>query len=261
MIVGDTLIGAHSDFEGCEFELRDWIDEQHVPCGLTWTGCAELVRNDRRARGLGWSDGGDLGVQRVVPGGVIEPAALLTAIAASAFERGATILDNVSVDRWSATNGGVLVETTAGAILAERVLVATDASARDDTFDAWPARMFTVVLETEPVSDVIAETIGWSGRVPFYTNDLPLLWGRPLAQQRMMIGRELVVGTLDGDELEAAIQRAGDRLVARVRGLHRALSTIGIRRIWAGPAKDHQSRLQLSEARRVEPSPRQMIAR
>ena len=83
-------------------------------------------------------------------------------------------------------------------------------------------RRITVALQTTPLTDDQAAALGWRERQPFYTNDLPLLWGRALPGGGMIAGRELIeVDGLSHAEIDAAFQDAGARLIARVRGCTR----------------------------------------
>jgi glycine/D-amino acid oxidase-like deaminating enzyme len=245
VIVGDTLVGPAVGFGGCEIELRDWIQERAIPCGLHWTGCAELDRvateadggPDGRMSGFPalWRDGGAVRVAGMIAGGVLNPAALLSGLAAEATRAGARFVDHAALVSCTAEAGGVRLETSAGSLACERLVLAIDATGSLDRDDPWPERAITIVLETAPIPDETARAIGWADRWPFYTNDLPLLWGRPMESGGMMAGRELVPLTGDAVDLEAAIARAGEALAQRVRGLHPALAALAVRRIWAGP--------------------------
>ncbi len=114
--------------------------------------------------------------------------------------------------------------------------MAVDATSRGDPDDFWTERSLTVALETDVVPDAVARAIGWHDRLPFYTNELPLLWGRSLDNGAMLMGRELLpVSDLPADAWRQSIAEAGARLTARLRGLHPALAEIGVHRVWAGP--------------------------
>lgn len=256
IIVGDTLVGPAPGFEGCELALRDWVRAHDVACHLEWTGCDELERDPaaeatssslaRQAThgsSIGWFDSGRMRVSSTIEGGMLDPAALVGAIAQMALAGGARICDGVFVQDISRHGRGVRLTTNARSLVADRVLVATDATMRSTNHDRWPQRRLTVALETEPVGDDLARAIGWSARRPFYTNDLPLLWGRPMESGGMLLGRELIdwhVGTAD-DDVRGEIRAAGIRLTERLRRLHPALSNLGVRRVWAGPIARDES--------------------
>jgi glycine/D-amino acid oxidase-like deaminating enzyme len=239
IIVGDTLAGPASDFDGCEIELRDWV-RRHAPhVDLQWTGCMELDRNsDLPASPIDWRDHGSVRRRRVVEGGTLDPARLVKALGAHAVASGARFVNGAAVSSLRTAGNDVRVELQPDRrpILASRVLIATEAASASSPFNPWPIRHFTVAIETEPLPDDRFSAIGWNDRQPFYTNDLPLLWGRVLDEGRLLAGRELLsLDELQGRDLGAAIDDAGRKVAARLRGLHPALADVGLRRVWAGP--------------------------
>ena len=128
---------------------------------------------------------------------------------------------------------------TAETVHADAVLFATDATDAG-TRRLWPQRQLTVAMETTVIPDDLADEIGWRDRRPFYTNELPLLWGRALDDGALLAGRELVPLD-DSASFEPAFQQASARLIARIRGLHPALARIEPRRFWAGPIARDES--------------------
>ncbi len=237
LIVGNTLIGPAPGFDRCEASLRAWVESQACACDLRWTGCWELERDHRLAPApIDWHDGGAVRVARTVEGGTLDPSAFLTCLAHAALAAGAIVVDGVEVTSYAATDRAIALTTSAGGVIADRALVAVDAAARPTSRDPWPTRAFTIALETEVVDDGTAGWVGWSKRLPFYTNELPLLWGRATPEGRLIAGRELVPANYaDEPALTRALAAAGDRLVARLRALHPGFASLGIRRIWAGP--------------------------
>jgi glycine/D-amino acid oxidase-like deaminating enzyme len=244
IIVGDTVIGPAPGFADCHLELRAWIEEHDVECSLQWTGCAELDRVDDTVDGTqsptgcgaSWRDGRAVRVTRMVDGGTLDPASLLSGLAHTAHRSGAQLVDAAEAFRFTLDGGHIIIETSAGTLRCDGLVAATDASAiPGDGADPWPERSITVVLETSAIDGEVTDAIGWHGRWPFYTNDFPLLWGRLMPSGGLMAGRELVPLTTDADSLRRDIDDAGRRLTARIRGLHPALASIGIRRVWAGP--------------------------
>jgi len=242
IVVGDTLVGPAARFENCETELRQWVERHDVAGGLRWAGCMELDRDaSLPASPIDWCDAGPVRLSRIVPGGTLDPAALVERLAAESVARGARLVDGVEVTGVSRTSRGVEVDSLKGRVTADRVLVATDATAVAGHFDPWPVRLVTVALETAPLGDEQLEELGWRGRQPFFTNDLPLLWGRLLPHGGMLAGRELIeVSPPGAPDLSGAIDAARERLIRRVRGLHPALAALDVVRAWAGPiARDH----------------------
>jgi glycine/D-amino acid oxidase-like deaminating enzyme len=239
IIVGDTLIGPAPGFEGCDLELRDWVTANAPACRLRWAGCMELDRDQRlRHEPIDWQDAGPVRLSGMVEGGTLDPAALLSALASAAVERGARLVDGETIDRCERSGSRLTAIGNGQSVHADAVLCATDAT-EDRTRNLWPLRQLTVALETAPILDDLANEIGWRERLPFYTNELPLLWGRTLDNGALLAGRELV--PLDTDRLDLAFEEASARLLARIRSLHPALASIDAHRFWAGPiARDER---------------------
>jgi sarcosine oxidase len=237
IVIGDTLIGPAEGFDRCEEDLRAWVAAHDVRGGLRWCGCLELDRD--RALPLDpidWRDDGVVRVSRVVDGGVLDPAALVERLAADAHTRGARFANDAAVASIARGRHGVEIETSLGRVDADRVIVATDATSLVEHRDPWPVRLTTIVIETTPPSDAQLDRAGLRDRQPFYTNDLPLLWGRLLPGGGLLVGRELISGTAhDAASLDRAMLAASLRLIARTRGLHPAFVELDIARVWAGP--------------------------
>jgi glycine/D-amino acid oxidase-like deaminating enzyme len=237
IIIGDTLVGPAEGFDRCEEDLRAWVDAHDVRGGLRWCGCLELDRD--RALPLDpvdWRDDGVVRVRRVVDGGLLDPAALVERLVAEACGRGARFVNGAAVRKIDRGPSGVDIDTALGHLHAERVLVATDAASLVERGDPWPVRLTTIVIETTPPSDAQLDRAGLRDRQPFYTNELPLLWGRLLPGGGLLVGRELIRGTdHDAVSLDRAMLAASLRLMARVRGLHPAFVDLEIARVWSGP--------------------------
>jgi len=240
IIVGDTLIGPVPGFERCDLELRDWVSANAPACRLQWAGCMELDRDDRlRAQPVDWQDAGLVRLSRVVEGGTLDPAALVSALAWAAVERGARFVDGLAIDRCERSGSRLMASGGGQSVHAGAVLFATDAT-DVGTRRLWPQRQLTVAMETTTIPDALADEIGWGDRRPFYTNELPLLWGRALDDGALLAGRELV--PLDeSTSFEPAFERASATLIARIRGLHPSVDRIEPRRFWAGPIARDES--------------------
>ena len=99
---------------------------------------------------------------------------------------------------------------------------------------------FTLALATERLTDVQLREVGLSTRNPFYTVDMPYLWGRPVDDNQVIFGSGLVhlehwseLLNLNISSGEAAgLMRL---LESRVRSLHPALENIQFTNRWGGP--------------------------
>jgi len=237
IVTGDTLVGPAPGFEDCDQDLRSWIVTHGIRGGLEWQGCVELDRDAARAkRPIDWRDAGVVRARGVVSGGTLDPAGLVEGLAREAHARGVRFVNGIDVRSVTPRRTHVTIATSGGAVSAPAVIVATDAAARLPDADPWPVRALTVVIETSEPSPAALTRSGWPESQPFYTNDLPLLWGRRLPTGGLLVGRELLPDVdRDATELTRAIHAAGLRLHARVRGLHPALVDLSVVRVWAGP--------------------------
>ncbi len=98
IVLGDTLIGVAPGFEGCEDDLRRWVQDHDVRGGINWRGCIELDRTTTRSsRPIDWRDAGVVRAGDTVPGGTLDPAALVEALAREAHAQGARFVNGVDV--------------------------------------------------------------------------------------------------------------------------------------------------------------------
>jgi glycine/D-amino acid oxidase-like deaminating enzyme len=227
--LGDVLAG-----------YQQIIRELRVDADLLLPGCYELGRAEAlRHSPIRWKDSGDLRVTREVPGGTINPGKTVRGLAIAAQRAGVLLFEDTPVEEAHFGKGAELVARS-GTLLANKVLFATNAFALELTAlegKAQPA--FTLAIMTEPLADRVLEQIGLGAHKPFYTVDLPYLWGR-LLDQAVIFGSGLIffedwreLNSLDIEYGEAPELFA--RLEQRVRGLHSALNTVRFIRRWGGP--------------------------
>ena len=137
-----------------------------------------------------------------------------------------------------APRGGVRLVVAGDTVCAERVVFATNPFCLSLLgLQGWAGGVHTVAVATEPLADAVFDAIGWAARTPFYTLDLPYLWGRATADGRAVIG----AGVTGRDNVEHARADAPEAvqlfegLVRRIPGLHPALRTVRITHRWMGP--------------------------
>src|SRR5207245_7802900 len=232
---------------------------------LTLPGVWELGRSASAKRSpITWSDSGDLKVVRLVSGGTVDPGKVLAGLARAAESAGAQIAEHAEVRAMDFSNplrlrircnrrGRIHHKE----IRAQQVLLATNASALElSCLRAAAVPKLTFALATAPLSTAQLDAIGLSSRRPFYTIDLPYLWGRLLESNGVIFGAGLVpayVGTpsrfplgtrsiknraLDLHRYDVRWGQAADRLrwlESRVRHLHPALESVRITHRWGGP--------------------------
>jgi glycine/D-amino acid oxidase-like deaminating enzyme len=203
-------------------------------------GVYELGRsNPLKNSPIRWNDSGELRVVNEVPGGTIDPGKVVSGLAATAEQSGVLLFENTPVQTCD-FGEPLILRTASGSLQAKRVLFATNAFAFELT--DWTQRAescFTLALATEELSDAVLREIGLGEGRPFYTVDLPYLWGRLLGKQ-IIFGSGLVhfkdwreVYTLDVCKSDAAELFA--RLERRVHALHPRLHDVKIIQRWGGP--------------------------
>jgi glycine/D-amino acid oxidase-like deaminating enzyme len=217
------------------------LRELQVDCDLELPGAFEIGRQGIVANSpIEWSDSGTLGVTRDVPGGTIDPGKMLSGLARAAAKRGALIFENAPVASLNVAES--LVLRVAGCpVRARCVLLATNAESLELSGLADRAQpKFTLAVATEPLTSEQISSLGLAQSKPFYTSDLPYLWGRVFQHNRVIFGSGLVhledwreLLTLDVTEGHAAELLAD--LERRVRNLHPALQTVRLSHRWGGP--------------------------
>jgi gamma-glutamylputrescine oxidase len=247
LVLEGTAAGILDRVETCVPGLKRLVDEEKIDCDLALPGCWEIEhRNAAPARMLPWSDDGrPLAIARTVSGGTLQPAKLTVGLAQAAARRGAAIREQSPVTR-IILGRELSMEVRGTRIRPGHVVVATNAWI-NATLHETPAlhTSLTFACATEPLDTALLAAIGLGEGVPFYTSDLPYLWGRTIADGRVIFGAGLVF--VRAAELEDTDVREGDsgtvlgRLQKRVRGLHPALREVRFDAAWAGPiafAKD-----------------------
>jgi glycine/D-amino acid oxidase-like deaminating enzyme len=227
--LGDVLAG-----------YRQITGELRVDADLVLPGCYELGRAAALPHSpIRWRDSGDLCATKEVPGGTINPGKAVSGLAAAAQRGGVLLFEETPVEDARFRND-VEVVTSAGTLRAKKVLFATNAYSLElDGLQAKAQPAFTTAVMTEPLGDGVLGRIGLGERKPFYTVDLPYLWGR-LFGQAVIYGSGLIFFE-DWRELNSLNVERGEapellaRLEQRVRRLHPALKAVQFTNRWGGP--------------------------
>jgi glycine/D-amino acid oxidase-like deaminating enzyme len=217
------------------------LRELEITCDLSLPGAWELTRSGgSRNSPISWTDSGDLRVAKEVPGGTIDPGKLVSGLARAAARQGALILEHAPVERLGFEDS-VELSVSGKQIRAGHVLVATNAQSLELGKLVGRAQpKFTLALATEPLTYVQLDLLGLGSGNPFYTVDLPYLWGRLLHTDRIIFGSGLVHvdSWRDLTALDVGVGEAADllaRLERRVSHLHAALHDVRISHRWGGP--------------------------
>jgi glycine/D-amino acid oxidase-like deaminating enzyme len=227
--LGDVLVG-----------YQKILHELEVEGNVELPGVYELGRSSPLPNSpIRWKDSGDLRAKKVVPGGTVHPGKVVSGLARAAERAGVQLFENCGVE--SAKFGAQIeLRTAQGMVHAGKVLFATNAYAFELTgLQERAESTFTLALATEELPEQAVEEVGLADRKPFYTVDMPYLWGR-------MLGNAIVYGSglvhledwRDLDTLDIHAGNAAElfaRLEARVRGLHPQLAKIKFTHKWGGP--------------------------
>jgi glycine/D-amino acid oxidase-like deaminating enzyme len=212
---------------------------------------------------ISWNDSGDLRVVRKVPGGTVDPGKIISGLARAAQKAGAQIVEHAAVCGIDFANPvrlhvrlGKARHAQIKTLLANRVLLATNAGglALSGLQNTGQAKL-TFALATAPLTRAQIHALGLSSGHPFYTLDLPYLWGRLFSRNRVIFGSGLVPPFGEAGKrnwartksenvwgfLERFDVRKGESaerlawLEKRVRALHPVLKNIRVTHRWGGP--------------------------
>ena len=221
--------------------MQKILGELEVQCDLELPGAWEIGRSDAlKNSAISWNDSGKLRVTREVPGGSIDPGKMVSGLARAGQKRGALVFQNAPVENLGQKDG-VILEVGGRRVHARCALIATNAESLELSGLAGRAQpKFTLAVATEPLTDAQMEALGLTAGRPFYTVDLPYLWGRVFQRNRVIFGSGLVhlndwreLMKLDVTKGETA--ELMNNLESRVRGLHPVLRDVRLSHRWGGP--------------------------
>jgi glycine/D-amino acid oxidase-like deaminating enzyme len=227
--LGDVLSG----YQKILAELRVEGDV-HLP-GVYELGRTAPLKNSP----IRWSDSGELSAVNEVAGGTIDPGKIVAGLAGAAEGAGVLLFEHANVERCE-FQAPLLLHLPFGILRARQVLFATNAYSLELTL--WTQRTessFTLAVATEGLTDSTLQEIGLDGGKPFYTVDLPYLWGRLLGKQ-VIFGSGLVHFS-DWREMHSLNVEAGAaaeafaRLENRICNLHPRLRDVTFTNRWGGP--------------------------
>ncbi len=231
------LPGLGDVLEGFAEILKDL----RIECDFNLPGVWELGRKKIKNNSpISWNDSGTLDVANEVPGGSVDPGKLVSGLAQAAQQTGAAIFENARVENISYQHP-LELEVAGKRVRAGQVLVATNAESLElSDLSGGADPKFTLALATEDLTDTQLNDVGLSTHKPFYTVDMPYLWGRPLHRNQVIFGSGLVHLEHWSELLNLNIasgEAAGlmRLLESRVRSLHPALKKIQFTNRWGGP--------------------------
>lgn len=227
--LGDVLSG----YRKILLELRVEGDV-HLP-GVYELGRTTPLKNSP----IRWSDSGELRAVNEVAGGTIDPGKIVTGLAAAAERGGVLLFEQANIERCE-FQVPLLLHLPSEILRARQALFATNAYSLELT--RWAQRTescFTLAVATENLNDATLREIGLDDGKPFYTVDLPYLWGRLLGKQ-VIFGSGLIHFS-DWREMHSLNVETGPaaeafaRLENRIRSLHPKLRDVAFTNRWGGP--------------------------
>jgi gamma-glutamylputrescine oxidase len=241
LVLEGTAAGIFEDVDSCVPGLERLVAAEGIDCDLALPGCWEIEhRKAAPAKMLPWRDDGKpVCINKNVAGGVVQPAALTVGLARAALRAGATIREHARVTRIS-FEPELALEVGAERIKPGHLVIATNAWINTTLPDTPPLHScLTFACATERLDAATLEAIGLARGIPFYTTDMPYLWGRTVADGRVIFGAGLVFGNPpdleDTDVREGESHAVLERMKRRVRVLHPALTEVQFSAAWGGP--------------------------
>ena len=241
MVLAETAAGDLPGLGDVLAGFSSILKELAVECDLALPGVYEIGRSAGLHNSpISWSDSGSLRAVKKVPGGMINPGKMVSGLARAAEKCGVQIVENVSVDGIEFADP-VRLQFHGGQLRAHKVLLTTNAMSLElSGLGNHGQAKFTLAIATEPLDVVQLESLGLASEMPFYTIDLPYLWGRILRTEGVVFGGGLVhlsdwreLAIVDVEKGEAAKLIA--RLETRVRALHPVLQNVRFTNRWGGP--------------------------
>jgi glycine/D-amino acid oxidase-like deaminating enzyme len=241
LTLSETAAGDLPDLGDVLAGLTRILRDLNVNCDLSLPGVWELEHTSgAQPSPILWQDAGPLRVTKEVPGGTLDPGKLVGGLARAAAERGALIFEGARVDQID-FGAPLVVHVGEQRVQAQGVLIATNAESLELSSLAGRAEpKLTMAVATGSVSDAKLAELGLASGKPFYTNDLPYLWGRLLHSNRVIFGSGLT-GVKSWRELTKLNVNSGEpaeqlaKLEARVIKLHPALADVEFTHRWGGP--------------------------
>jgi len=247
-----------------------------IPAELSLPGAWELSRKaaSHSRSPIRWNDSGDLRAVKKVPGGTVNPGKVVAGLARAAQSAGAQIIEHAEVlalksigrreskpssKRREVSDPAAQAEvelrlrlhhqgkSRTKTITATRVLLATNAQSLSlPALSSTTHPKLTLAIATAPLTRAQIKSLGLASRKPFYTLDLPYLWGRLTKNNSAIFGAGLVDppqshtghDTHNLHKINVSKGPAAERLAwleSRVRQLHPALNNVRITHRWGGP--------------------------
>jgi gamma-glutamylputrescine oxidase len=282
MALAQTAAGDLPELGDVLRGYRNILKTLHVDADLELPGVWEIARGNRSMEGrlirplqrspIDWNDSGRVRAVGKVSGGTVDPGKVVSGLARAAVKRSAQIVEDAAVVKIEFADPARLHvrrksagRVTDKVVTAGKVLLATNAGSVDLAEELFRGKVpaepkLTFAIATAPLTKRQLADIGMRSGRPFYSVDLPYLWGRLLKNNRMIFGSGLVPGFGESLRDTKEAQQSADSQVKkvwtgleefdirrgepaerirtlekRVRQLHPALKNARITHRWGGP--------------------------
>jgi glycine/D-amino acid oxidase-like deaminating enzyme len=221
--------------------LSETLRALGVKCDLQLPGVWEIGREKGSEDSpILWSDSGTLRVIKEIAGGTLDPGKMVSGLARAARRGGALIFEHARVEEIVKTEHTQL-KVAGRRVRARCVLLSTNTLSLELSGLAGRAQpKFTLAVMTKPLTKTQLQSLGLRAGKPFYTVDLPYLWGR-LARGNCIIFGSGLVHLQDWRELMKIDVKAGEAaellkgLERRIHGFHPVLRKVSLTHRWGGP--------------------------
>ena len=240
MALGESAVGDLPGLGDVLGGYQEIVRELKVDGDVVLPGAYELGRTSPLANSpIHWKDSGDLRAVNLVEGGTVNPGKVVSGLGMAAEREGVLLFENCPILEVK-FGDQIELKCARSKLFASKVLFATNAFSIELTGLRHRAEcLFTLAVATEELPEESIAAIGLQERKPFYTIDMPYLWGRVLGNG-IIFGSGLLpqndwrnLETLDIQGAEPA--KMFTRLEERVRGLHPRLAKVKFARRWGGP--------------------------
>ncbi len=240
MVLAESAVGELPGLGDVIAGYQKILRELSVEGDLLLPGVYELGRSSPLPHSpIRWSDSGDLCAVTSVAGGTINPGKVVDGLARAAERMGVLLCERCGVTEVRFFKA-VELRTKRGNVRADKVLFATNAYALElNGLRDRAKSKFTLAIGTQVLPEDVISEIGLSERKPFYTVDIPYLWGR-LLENTIIFGSGLI-HLDDWRDLDALDINCGTaagmlaRLETRIQRLHPALKGVSFAHRWGGP--------------------------
>jgi glycine/D-amino acid oxidase-like deaminating enzyme len=169
--------------------------------------------------------------------GTVHPAKLAWGLKKVAKQLGVTFYENTPMQKSKSKGGQVVVQTPQGKIVANKVILATNAFTKHKKkISSRVAAIRDRIVMTEPLTDEQLNSLGWKNRQGIYDTRTQLNYMRLTKDNRVLFGGRL--GYFFDNNTDPEYDKTAEPYVRLVGALYKTLPSldgINISHAWSGP--------------------------